>query len=177
MLQGRLSNIIAHKGAGRSFLRGSAISFGIKILNQVLTFATSIFLAQALGAKGLGLYSVALSSAMIASVVVCLGMPNLLVRDLAKHAAGSRYGAIRGLIARALILITSMWVIIASLAGIVYWIDPSLLDASLAAALAVGLLAILFTSLNEALGAVLRAIKSPVAGQLPHLILQPGRCE
>jgi O-antigen/teichoic acid export membrane protein len=150
------------------------LSFGIKILNQALTFAISIFLAQALGAEGLGLYSVALSSAMIVSVVVSLGMPNLLVRDLAKHIAGSRHGAIRGLIGRSIILVTSMWVIAAVLGAVAYWINPSLVEARLAAALALGLLAILFTSLNEIMGAILRAIKSPVIGQIPHLILQPG---
>lgn len=76
-------------------MKGASSSLMIQILGASLGFAVSIAIARMLGAKGSGVYYLALSIATIAATVGRVGLDNTVVRFIASHASMQEWGAVR----------------------------------------------------------------------------------
>lgn len=91
---------------GRGSLRGRLLRGGmgsalIHAGSHVLALATGIILARALGAVGYGVYAYAMALMAALMVVSQLGMPPLLVREVAASEVRGDWAHLRGIIVRA----------------------------------------------------------------------------
>lgn len=91
-------------------IRGAMGTVVLKIVNMVLGFGTSLFLARALGAKEYGVYAYALSWALLLAVPPLVGLNILLVREVARYKALGDWGALKGFLrwSDRLVLLTSV---------------------------------------------------------------------
>jgi O-antigen/teichoic acid export membrane protein len=83
-------------------LRGGTGSLGVKVINQVLSLALGIALARGLGPSGYGIYSFTFAVLTVLIVLAELGMPLMLVREIAKSEALEDWPHLRGVIIRSL---------------------------------------------------------------------------
>ena len=88
-----LSNFIADK----AFLLKSATSFVIRIAGQILSLVVVMALTRLLALEDYGTYAVLMSLAMILSIVVKEGAPNLWTRYSASYLAVSNYPHYKGM--------------------------------------------------------------------------------
>lgn len=71
--------------------------FLVKLLNVGLTFLVSVAMARILGTRGFGLFTQVLAIINVIGAPTEIGLPQLMVRETARLAEGSQWGAIRGL--------------------------------------------------------------------------------
>lgn len=76
-------------------VRGTMLSFLLKIAGSGLAFGFSVAVARLLGAEGAGLYFLALSITVIGSVIGRMGLDNALLRFVATHAAHGESGRVQ----------------------------------------------------------------------------------
>lgn len=77
-------------------LSGAAVAFVLRGFGAGLAFALNVVIARQLGAEGAGVYFMALSVAMIGSVVARLGLENAVLRFVAVEAANENWGLVKG---------------------------------------------------------------------------------
>ncbi|NEZ04114.1 oligosaccharide flippase family protein [Wenzhouxiangella sp. XN201] len=78
-------------------LSGAAAALVLKVVGAVIVFALNILIARALGVEGAGLYFMALSVVMIASVLARVGMDVPLIKFIAASAARQEHGRIQSI--------------------------------------------------------------------------------
>ena len=64
----------------REVLTGASIAFLLRVLGAAAAFALNMVIGRLLGAEGAGLYFLALSVALIGSLLAQLGLANTLLR-------------------------------------------------------------------------------------------------
>ena len=162
------------QGGLRAYLvQGAAWSFALKIAATGLAFITSIILARTLGAGGYGTYAYALALVGLLGVPASLGLPQLVLRNVAAYQARSEWGLMRGLLRRAneAVLFTSLGIgVIALLVSLVLrgHFNPAILAAFL---LALSMLPL--GAVNALRAATLRGLGYVVLGQLPDSLIRP----
>ncbi|HEC17412.1 MAG TPA: hypothetical protein ENI99_12695 [Sedimenticola sp.] len=90
-----LSRLIARLRSSketRILLKGSAVTFGTKVIGSFGTLAFSILLARYLGADAAGVYYTAASAAFLIGMIAQFGMPGLVMRETAASFAGGSKG-------------------------------------------------------------------------------------
>ena len=75
-------------------VRGASIAFILKIIGAALAFAFNIVLARLLGAEGTGIYFLAFTVCIIASVFGRMGLDNVILRFIASNAATEDWDAV-----------------------------------------------------------------------------------
>lgn len=80
----------------REVVSGATVAFVLKAAGAVLAFAFNVLLARFLGAEGAGVYFLALTVAMVASVIGRVGLDNCLLRFVASNAEVNDWSAIKG---------------------------------------------------------------------------------
>ena len=81
----------------KEVVRGTATAFTLKALGTGLSFGFNIILARLLGAKGAGVYYLALTVTTIASVVGRMGLDNTLLRFTAANAEQKDWDKVAGI--------------------------------------------------------------------------------
>ena len=71
----------------------------IKLVNSAVVFAVSVVLAKTLGPERFGIYSYVFALVMLLTVVVSVGLPELLVREIASYKLEGQWTRIKGIIA------------------------------------------------------------------------------
>jgi len=107
----------------KEVVRGAATAFTLKALGAGLSFGYNVLLARLLGAKGAGVYYLALTVTTIASVLGRMGLDNTLLRFTAANAAqgdwdkvsgiyriGVRIAVAASILATLIILISASWI-------------------------------------------------------------------
>lgn len=157
-----------------ALVRGSLGSFGIKIVYTLLGLATSIVLARALSPEGYGIYAFAFSVMSLLAVPVQMGLPMLVMREVARYQHAGRWDLLRGILKRAnqAVLLVSM--IFGLMGAVVVWWLADRVDATQLATVGWALLLLPLVGLNKLRGAALRGLRRVVLGQLPEMLLQPG---
>jgi len=146
----------------------------LKAGNSGILFFTSIVLARAAGADGLGAFSYALSWVNVLCIVATCGLDRILSRDIAIAVESGRSSIIRSLLfaARRISLGISlilMFVVFGIVRAVGLGIDASLSSSLILAMPLVPMMAIIL--IHEG---YLRGLHKIVRGQLPQLILRPG---
>lgn len=158
----------------REFALGTVASVGIKVAFTVSSFLVTVVLARALGPDGYGIYAHVLALIMLLAIPSQVGLPTLLVRQLARYGAGGQWSLMCGILhwSNRFVLIISL-VLMVLAAGIAWWsvvgTDPQKLS-TFACALAL----IPLIALGNIRGAALRGLHHVLSGQLPEQLLRPG---
>jgi O-antigen/teichoic acid export membrane protein len=82
----------------KPFFKGGLGSFFIKFGNRALTFILGVVLARTLGAEAFGIYTFVYAVIQIIGIPTELGLPNLLVRFIAKYEVENKWGEINGIL-------------------------------------------------------------------------------
>jgi O-antigen/teichoic acid export membrane protein len=75
---------------------GAGVAFSLRLTGKALAFGFNVLLARLLGARGAGIYYLALTSVTIAAVVGRMGLDNALLRFTASHAARREWDRVAG---------------------------------------------------------------------------------
>jgi O-antigen/teichoic acid export membrane protein len=170
-----LKNIMfSENGLSTEFLRGAAGSLALKAINALLVFVVSIVLARSLGPDGLGLYTLVFSLMLLLSIPVQMGLPTLVVREVARYHYAKHWGLLRGLLLRTsqtVLLLSVLIVLIVSAAffGLYNNAEP---DFQATGTWALFLLPLI--SMSLLCGAALRGLRRVLLGQLPEFLLKPA---
>lgn len=101
---------------------GSAL---IQIVNRALVLVLGVLLARGLGADGYGIYSYAFAILTLMIVIAELGLPTLILRQVASYQSRSEWQYIRGLLLGSIKVGVYFSVIIVTLIAIyLYRVDP-----------------------------------------------------
>jgi O-antigen/teichoic acid export membrane protein len=157
-----------------ALVKGVAGTAGIKAGYSLLTFATSIVLAKALGPAGLGVFSYVIALVQMLAIPSELGIPNLAVREVAVANVRKDWGRMRSFIRWAQATIGVMSLCFAALGAIALTIWGHHLDPVKRACFWLALLLVPLISLNALRGAMLRGLRKVLLGQLPEQIIRPS---
>nr|WP_255572827.1 oligosaccharide flippase family protein [Cryobacterium sp. TMT2-10] len=143
------------------------------MISAVMLFAGGVILARWLGPESLGVYSVVLSLASLASLPITSGLPTLVTRETAKAFDSGEHGIIRGLWRFALGLVLASLL----LAAILLVITSSLQEDSARVPfsyLAIGFLLVPLMGLDLLRGSAMQGLGSGVWSQMPDALVRPA---
>jgi len=89
LLRGRL-DIHMHE-----VIRGASVAFVLKVAGAALAIAFNVLLARLFGAEGAGVYYIAITVAMVASVIGRVGLDNCLLRFVSSNAQVYDWGSVK----------------------------------------------------------------------------------
>ena len=162
-------------GLRRRLVHAAIGSAGLKGLNMLLTSAVAIVLARTLRPEGYGIYSFATAICATLGVFSQVGLPTLLMREVARMNVQERWGPMRGLLRRGNQATILMSVLSAGGAGAwVLWArGGSASSSEQLSALGWALFLLPLVSLGGLRSAALRGLGRVVQGQVPELLLRP----
>lgn len=159
----------------RTFLvRSASGSFGLNVANVLLKLGTGIVLARALGASGYGVYAYAFAWLQILQIPAAMGLPSLIVRNVAVYVSRQQWGLLRGLLVRANQAALLASLVLGLAAATASWLLAS--DASQQQFLDTFLLALCmlpFMALTALRAATLRGLHLVILGQMPEAVVGP----
>jgi len=155
-------------------IKGTIGSFLLKIASTVLSLGISILLARLLGAEGYGVYAYVMALIGILSIPASLGLPNLIVREIAKYNAHSKWGLMRGLLLltnRAILLISILLMLIVGSFSLIFM---EKIDYNNIITFWLALFLLPLISLNAVCQATLRGLHHVILGQFSESIIKPS---
>ena len=176
----RRETFLGRLGAGiatarRSRLVSSAAGVGgLTVAELALGLVAAILLARALGAEGLGTYSLALAAVVLAGLPVEFGLPLLVMREIAHHDSEPEAGVVKGVLIFAVAVIALMSAVIIPLALIFGDSLAPGLEGAERAMLPVAIGLIPLSALGRVIGAALAGKQMVVIGMLPQRLVRPG---
>jgi O-antigen/teichoic acid export membrane protein len=150
---------------GGAALRALSISLGIIV---------AIALARTLGPHGYGIYALALSIVTLLAIPLQMGLPPLLVREVAQYQQAQRWGLLRGLLAWTFRFAMFVSIVVGVAAASVAWIVRGSQEEL---ELVTFLWAILLVSLLGMIGiqaAALIGLRRVVVGHIPDICARAG---
>lgn len=170
----RLAELRDASGLGAEAVRGGVGILALKVVNRVLSLAVAVLLARQLGPENYGVYAYALALVALISAPVKLGLPTLLVREVATYQLRGQRRYLRGAVRRAnqVVAVLSLS-LVAALAGGA-WLMSGRIAPDRVSTLAWAVLLVPIGALGSLRGATLRGLRRVVAGELPEKALVPG---
>ncbi|HEY0296444.1 MAG TPA: polysaccharide biosynthesis C-terminal domain-containing protein [Bordetella sp.] len=161
---------------GRSMIRGSLISLGVRLLDLPSRYGFHLLVAAALGVVDTGRFYIVFSIMVALAGFGRLGMDQALTRQLAMDMASDRPAAVRPAIRRALLSVLLASVAVAALlaAGAAPFAHDVLKKSDLAVPLALGALAIIPQNLGAALAGALAGLQRVGYSQMIYSWLWPA---
>jgi len=150
---------------------GASGSLVIKGTQAGLMFLSSILLARFLGPAGYGTYAYAMAIVQILAIAAALGLPQIVVRNVAAYQALQKWALLRGLLRFAVRAVLAASLGLALIAGIVGW---RVAGSALFATLSVALVLLPIQSLLPLIMAALQGLRHILTAQIPSMIVQPG---
>lgn len=139
-----------------------------------ISLLTAVYLARTLGPSGFGTYSLAVSLATVAAILLGAGYNQFLLRETAQSLQFGHLGMLHGLLRRMRLIWMSGTALLALLAlGIFFVLRAIGHDVPFSLVLGVVLLAPMLGALATLTG-LLQALKSPVVAQFSNLFLKPA---
>jgi O-antigen/teichoic acid export membrane protein len=160
-------------GLRAELAKGAIGSFGLKLINALLNLALSVVLARTLAPEGYGIYAFAFSAMTLLAVPVQLGLPTLLIREVARYHLESRWDLLRGILKRANQTVFILSLVVGSTAGGIAWLFADRWDFTQLATFGWSLLLLPLIALNRLREAALQGLRRVVMGQIPEKVLQP----
>jgi O-antigen/teichoic acid export membrane protein len=154
----------------RAMLVSASATAVMQGASNAMAFVVAVLLARYLGAKGYGLYALALAWASVLIIPAVLGFERFLVRTMAVYELHQQWELMKGLLERAnqLVLLTSVIV-----AGLGVLVAITLLPADMAGTFCVAMLAVPLTSLTMLRQGAMQALGRIVSAQLPEYLIRP----
>lgn len=159
----------------REVLKSSSSALAISVLGTLLGFAVSLMIARLLGAKGAGVYFLALSVATIASTFGRFGLDNTVVRSIAAHASAGEWVSVRKVYASAIKIVGTLSLIVSLLFFVgSFWLADFILGKpAMGIPLMLTALAVVPLSLSLIQAELLRGLKQIAASQFVRVLLVP----
>lgn len=155
-------------------ITGSTLAIiGVRITFLGLAFVTGVVLARVLGVQGFGHYSLAMAWTGFLAVLVTLGLPELITREVPARSTAGAWSRLRGLIVWSDAAIAWVASVVALLAAGVAWTFVSGRDAALAGALVLAFASLPFYGLLRSTTAVVQGLRYPLISQVPELLARP----
>lgn len=150
-------------------MRGVSWSFGLKIGSVLVVLLVNILLARSLGPDRFGSYAYILAVIGLLSIPTTLGLPELLVRDVAKYRVQRQWPLLKGLLVRANQSVAALALVIgafsAAVAAFLAWPDKG--------AFFIALPLLVVNSLSSLRDAAMRGLRYVILAQLPELAVRP----
>ncbi len=109
-IENRLARMDGHL---REVLTGATLAFILRIIGAGAAFVLNVVIGRLLGAEGAGLYFLALSVAMFASILARFGVDNTLLRFIAAAVSQGNRGQAKGVFLQGIMIATLAGVLIA----------------------------------------------------------------
>jgi len=169
------TNNVPHgfSGLRHELLRGFAGSFGLKVAHTLLNLVLSIVLARSLAPEGYGIYVFAFSVMSLLAIPVQLGLPTLLIREVARYQYAERWDLLRGILMRSNQVVLLLFLGVGLTAALVLWLLADQMSSVQLSTFAWALLLLPLIALNRLREAALQGLRRVVIGQLPEKFLLP----
>jgi O-antigen/teichoic acid export membrane protein len=170
----RLRRLAGSRNSVRGQLvRGGAGSVLVQVTSQLLALALGIVLARGLGAEGYGVYAYAMALMTLLMVFAELGMPTLLIREVAASEACQDWSRIRGVLLRALQIVFSAAVALATIAALVLWLQIDEVSTSQRETLVWVIALLPFAALTRVMMAAVQGLQHVVKAQVVDFLVRP----
>ncbi|WP_058308618.1 flippase [Gracilibacillus massiliensis] len=153
--------------------KGLSGSFLIKVIGTILSFIISVILARKLGAEQYGYYAYALALITMLSIPTTMGIPNVVVKYVAKYKTKSEWGSFKGLINISNVVVSLISLTILFIAFLMTWIFTDNLSSIMNKTFLISLILLPILALSSLRSAILRGINRVVLGQLPENAITP----
>lgn len=153
-------------------LKSSGGVFFLKVNSMFSQFVITLLLAHLLGAEGYGSFAFVMAVVTLVSTPATLGLPMLLVRQIAAYSVRSEWGLIRGLLRRANAVVFALSTSVAILCVFFFWEFGVVKNQTTLSVLMIAVVMIPVMSLNALRGAALRGLNKVVLGFLPESLIQ-----
>ncbi len=170
---GRVAGLSADGSLSNNALRRGVAGLGMKVAATALSFLVAAVLARVLGTHGYGTYSYVYALVLLMALPAEFGLAALVVRETAKSAALSQWGAVRGVWLWASSAAGVLAAGFAAVGGLLAWWFDDRFSAEQLATFGWGLALVPLIALSNLRGAALRGLGRVVTGQLPEGILRP----
>lgn len=159
-------------GLKRQLVEAVAGAFGLNLASKLLMLGTSVLLARLMGAAAYGTYVAAVATVTLVGVPASLGLPNLVVREVAGYHLRGEWGLMKGLLMRSnqAVLLVAAVLALALLSWQLFSFGPVRQD-GLLCWLAFGLLPL--TLLGALRMATLRGLHHIALGMVPEALVMP----
>lgn len=174
-VRARLDGLLGRSGSlRRQLVRGGAGSAVLQGLNRILTLALGIVLARGLGAEGYGIYAYSFALMTLLLLLAEVGMPTLLMREVASSEARGDWTHLRGIIVRGAQIVFVASVTLSVAAAIVVWYCGAAVPASQRQTLLLVFLVLPFTALTRAMAGASMGLRQVIKGQAVEMVLRPA---
>ena len=161
-------------GTLRATARVFSSSTGVKVAQAGASLAATALLARLLGPGGFGIYAFAYAAVSLIAMPTTFGIPQLVVRETARHAATGDWPAVKTLWRWATVRVIGLATLAAAaLIGIGIYKGAWRGD-SVGLTLALGALLVPLIALGNLRGNALRGLGHVVVGQLPERVFRPA---
>ena len=170
----RLIALLGESGSLRGrLIRGGAGSAIIQALNRLIALVVGIALARGLGAEGYGVYAYAFALMSVLMVPAELGMPVLLVREVAASVAKLDWAYVRGICIRSTQIVLAASTTISLIAAFLVWQFGESIPSDQRQTLLLVLLLLPLSVLSKAFASALHGLQHVVIGQAVEALLRP----
>jgi O-antigen/teichoic acid export membrane protein len=169
-----LRRLAGSRGSLRGQLvRGGTGSALILVINRLLTLTLGIVMARGLGAKGYGVYAYAFALMTLLMVFAEMGMPTLLMREVAASEARQDWPHLRGVLMRALQIVFTAAVTLAAIAALVLWVSSVGMSVSLSKTLIWVIVLLPLMALTKVMMAAVRGLQHVVKAKAVEMLVRP----
>lgn len=170
----RLYTQLAGPGFGAIFARVVAGSALIQATGMGLALLVGMLLARALGAHGLGIYSLSMSIVAVLGIPTEFGLPTYLMREVASAHVRQDWARLRTVVAWCTRTILISSVIVTAIAVVVLLLADRAIGHELSLTVLAALPLVLLVALTKAREATLQGMNLQPLAQVPMLAGRPG---
>jgi len=159
-------------------VKGAIGSFGLKIISTGLAFSLNLLIARAMGSEGLGLYALAISWLGLLGLLAKMGLPQLMVRNVAIYTDKREWPLLGGLLLRSYQLSLTFSVLLAIAAGVsVHYLQQNLQQeqqiSQIFPVMLLAFAALPLSTLRKLNQGVMNGFQEVVKSQLPESLIAP----
>lgn len=163
--------VVRAEGTTGFLVRGSAVSLATRVAGVLLSYGATVLLSRSLGVERFGVYSLALSWALVLVIAARFGLDNAALRFVAIYLQEGRAASSAGFMRFALILVFALSVMIGAVLYVLTALGLTTLSPALVLPTALLIFPIAALGLNAAL---LRTAQRIFAAQFYDQILRPA---
>jgi O-antigen/teichoic acid export membrane protein len=147
-------------------------SLVLRIVGAGLGFLSAVVLARWLGPRDFGLYTLVMAAVSLAATVAALGLPSLLVREVARYGEHKQWNLLRGLVGTAHRWAALVVVAIVVL-GFAAWVAVPALASLPVALIVAGLGIVPVMTFNQLRASILRGLHWVILSDIPDFFVRP----
>ncbi|MBK4728714.1 flippase [Oxynema sp. CENA135] len=163
-----------HQSISNRFqIQSLAGTLGLKIIYLLLSFLSNILLARYLKSSDYGNYAYTIAWLGLLNIISVLGLPLIIVREIAIYRMRSQWDLIRGFLFRLNRVVLLVSVALSSMVAIAALYFGMLANESIYSILSIAAISIPFTALTSLRQSAMQGLNKVVTGQLPELLIRP----